>query len=199
MRLETEAVQGFDIRRAKIKANRLITPFLGREQQRAIAEADIEPAAAGNMAGDALDHPARHRALALHVVSDGLIGVDLFENQRRDLGTKIALRKDMAASPAFAPVHDRRQRWLIERVGRAIGAEHKRNIAAFAERTGRIIDALDPSRLRMPRRRSSGWRDSEGAGLAAVRPGLPHLRQRRLEMTRVGLNIEERRSPQIAK
>ena len=129
-----QLLERMDIIFAEIDPNGHVAPFLRREKQRSIAEADIQPASPLSITSGTLDHSSRYRALALHVVTDGLIGLRLGEDERGGACIEIAFGKDMTAVNAFVPGYDRRKPWLVDWMFRTIGAKDRWNIAAFAAR-----------------------------------------------------------------
>src|ERR1019366_4574123 len=142
-----------------------------------IPKPNTQPPPPLSITSGTLDHSSRNRALAFHVVTDGLIGLRLGEDERGGACIEIAFREDMSAVHAFMPGHHWRKPWLVDWMFRTIGAKDRWNIAAFAERTGKVGYSL--YRRRGEHRRAAGqrWGNSEARRVLAVRPGLPYPRE----------------------
>src|SRR5439155_2006563 len=99
-RLDAEPLQRLDARGPEVETDRLKTPFLRGEQQRAVAEADIEPGAVGHVARNTLDDARRDHAALLEGGARLLTGVGALEDLGRHFGREVAVGEDVAAGLA---------------------------------------------------------------------------------------------------
>ena len=129
-----QLLERMDIIFAEIEPNEHVAPFLRREKQRSIAEADIQPASLLSITSGTLDHSSTIPGAGAPCRNRGLIGLRLGEDERGGACIEIAFGKDMTAVNAFVPGYDRRKPWLVDWMFRTIGAKDRWNIAAFAAR-----------------------------------------------------------------
>jgi hypothetical protein len=142
------------------------------------------------MARDPPDDFGCNRALAFHLITDGLIRPRPRENECRGGGVKIAFCKDVPAVVAQMPVHNRRNSRLIGMMFRAIGADDRGDAAALAEWAGVIGD---PFNRRTGSRNRRVWklgRNGEALCVEAICPGLPHLDERGLVSAGIACDVE---------
>src|SRR5262249_39685851 len=115
-RLDAETLQGLHTRGPEVEPHRLKTPFLGGEEQRAAAEANIKPGAQTDVARDALDDACRDHAALLEGGTGLLAGIGALEDLRRDLGCEVAVGENVTARLAAHPGHERSHHRTIERM-----------------------------------------------------------------------------------
>lgn len=129
-------LQALGGRRPQVEALRLEPPLLGGEQQRSVPEADVEPAAVGDVPGDALHDARREVAVLLEGRARLLVRVGRGEDLRRGLVREVAVGEDMSAGGAAHPGHGRGDHRLVERVPRAVAGPQRGDLGGGAQRAG---------------------------------------------------------------
>ena len=114
VRLDAEAAHRLDAGRPPVNADRPEAELRRREQQRAVAEADVEPRPARHVWHYLGHHCRRDVALLLQSGAGLLMLERLGEDRTGDLGPEVSIREDVpTALPAAHPRHHRRDHRLI--------------------------------------------------------------------------------------
>ena len=125
---------------AKVQPQRGIAPFLRREEQGAVAEAHVHPAAGRLQVRHLGDQPGPEGPVPLNLGARLLAGVGVPQQQLQGGLVEVPVGVHVAAVLAAQPVDLRGQFGLVGGIARAVETAQGSGLAAVAERTAFVGD-----------------------------------------------------------